>query len=408
MLMFNAITDLVTYFQDKVSPTYTREHLDRFLSTYSFHFTIPAIHITGTNGKGSTATFLRNIYQTRFKKVGLFTSPALSRFQEMIYINHEEITDRYVLNFFNHWQPMFEAFHLTAFEMQTLLAFHYFHDQGCDFAIIEVGMGGKIDATNMFTPVLSIITNISLEHQAYLGNTVEKIAEHKAGIIKPHVPVLVGPLPPGALAVVTAVAQAQGSPLFQRAPYHISNTAPITFDYEAFKSMTLTMRAVYQVDNATLALAATKILASRYPVNEVAIKEAIHHTFMPGRLEVVKQSPLIIIDGAHNPGGIQALIRAMGHHQHQPIAILFAAFKDKEVSPMLTSLTAISKTIVVTSFPHPRARKKADYPSLVFPYIDAYQDAISVLTKTLPKHGVLLITGSLAFAGLVRQEFLKK
>ena len=141
--MIKTIPELITYFKEKISPIYSRANYDRFLKDHPFQFTIPAIHITGTNGKGSTATFLRNIYQTRFKKVGLFTSPALSRFQEMIYINDDEINDGYILTFFNKWQATFDAYELTAFEMQTLLAFHYFHDQGCDFAVIEVGMGWK-------------------------------------------------------------------------------------------------------------------------------------------------------------------------------------------------------------------------------------------------------------------------
>lgn len=405
--MINSIMELSEYFKTKISPVYARDKFDKFLSVHPFHFKIPAIHITGTNGKGSTATFLRNIYQSRFKKVGLFTSPSLMRFQEMIYINQDEINDQYVLRFFNQWHSIFEQFELTAFEMQTLLAFHYFHDQGCDFAIVEVGMGGKIDATNIFTPVLSIITNISLEHQAYLGPTVEKIAEHKSGIIKDNVPILVGPLPPSALHVVKQVAEAKHAPIFFRKAFQsLTSIPPYRFDYGALKNVTLSMNAEYQIENAALAIEATEVLAVRFPIQAFALRQAIHDTFMPGRLEVIKQSPLLLIDGAHNPGGIQALVKAMTHHQRVPIAILFASFKDKDVTPMLASLTLISKTIVVTSFPHPRARKKSDYPGLTFPYIDDYQEALRIITLSLPKHGVLLVTGSLAFAGIVRHRYL--
>lgn len=404
--MIKTIVELNAYFQTRISPNYSRENLDAFLKIYPVHFKIPAIHLTGTNGKGSTATFLRNVYQTKFKKVGLFTSPALSRFQEMIYINQEEISEQYVLAFFEQWQTRFEQYQLTAFEMQTLLALHYFQDQHCDFAIIEVGMGGKIDATNIFTPVLSIITNISLEHQAYLGDTVAKIADHKAGIIKRNIPVLVGPLPPAAMAVVTQVANEQNAPITQRGAYQILRHQPLTFAYGDDTDYQLSMTADYQVENATLALAATTILQSRFPLNPSSVKRAIYETFMPGRLEVVKTSPLVIIDGAHNPGGTQALVQALTHHARSPMIILFAAFKDKDVAPMLKNLSTISKQIVLTTFPHSRARKKQDYLDLQYPFIESYEEAIRLLGESLPPHGVLLITGSLAFAGLVRQMYV--
>jgi dihydrofolate synthase/folylpolyglutamate synthase len=127
---------------------------------------------------------------------------------------------------------------------------------------------------------------------------------------------------------------------------------------------------------------------------------------MPGRLEVIKQQPMIVLDGAHNPGGIQALIQAMTHHQHRSIYVLFAAFKDKDVEPMLDELSKLTKFIFVTSFPHVRARKKNDYSKLQFPYIDDYQQALSILAKGVPANGVLLVTGSLAFVGLVRQTWI--
>ena len=405
--MINTMTDLITYFQTKISPIYSRANYDRFLKDHPFQLTIPAIHITGTNGKGSTATFLRNIYQTRFKKVGLFTSPALSRFQEMIYINDDEINDEYILGFFKKWQAKFDEYQLTAFEMQTLLAFQYFQDLGCDFAVIEVGMGGKIDATNIFKPVLSIITNISLEHKAYLGDTVEKIADHKSGIIKEGVPVVVGPLPLGAMHVVEQVARQANAVLTKRKAIDILEPKPpFVFRYGNHQPLTLTMSANYQIDNAALAVEAVDQLQHRYPIKEVDLQAAIRHTFMPGRLEVIKQQPMIVLDGAHNPGGIQALIQAMTHHQHRSIYVLFAAFKDKDVEPMLDELSKLTKFIFVTSFPHVRARKKNDYPKLQFPYIDDYQQALSILAKGVPANGVLLVTGSLAFVGLVRQTWI--
>ena len=368
--MINTIPELIAYFQTKISPIYSRVNYDRFLKDYPIHFTIPAIHITGTNGKGSTATFLRNIYQTRFKKVGLFTSPALSRFQEMIYINEDEINDYFILVFFKKWQAKFDEYQLTAFEMQTLLAFHYFHDQGCDFAVIEVGMGGKIDATNIFKPVLSIITNISLEHKAYLGDTAEKIADHKSGIIKEGVPVVVGPLPPGALRVVEHVALQNKAMLTHRQAIDIIEAKPpFVFRYGKHQPFTLTMSANYQIENAVLAIEAVDQLQSRFPIKELDLQAAVRHTFMPGRLEVIKQEPLVVLDGAHNPGGVQALIQAMTHHHHRSIYVLFAAFKDKDVEPMLAELSKLTKFIFITTFPNHRARKKMTIPNSNIPLL---------------------------------------
>ncbi len=405
--MINSIIDLLQYFSKKVSPIYSRDKYDAFLKDHPFHFRVPGIHITGTNGKGSTATFLRNIYQTHFRKVGLFTSPSLARFQEMIYINQEEIREDYILAFFKKWQPIFDRYELTAFEMQTLLAFHYFQDQGCDFAIIEVGMGGKIDATNIFTPILSIITNISLEHKAYLGDTVEKIAEHKSGIIKPNVPVLVGPLPHGAMKVVETVSSQLQAPLFKREPYQvIQEQYPLKFKFGNDEPYTLTMTATYQFENAALALQAVHILSTRYRISSTALHKAIHDTFMPGRLEVIKQSPMIILDGAHNPGGTEALVKAILKQPYTSIYVLFAAFKDKDVAPMIQQLTMISKHIFFTTFPHVRARQKHDFAGLDFPFIESYEVALKVLSEGMPPHSVLLVTGSLAFVGQVRLKYI--
>jgi dihydrofolate synthase/folylpolyglutamate synthase len=268
-------------------------------------------------------------------------------------------------------------------------------------------MGGKIDATNIFTPVLSIITNISLEHKAYLGDTVEKIADHKSGIIKPNVPVLVGPLPTGAMKVVEEVASKMQAPIFKREPYQIlQEHYPLKFKFGQDETYTLTMTATYQFDNAALALQAVQVLSNRYWISTENLHRAIHDTFMPGRLEVIKQSPMIILDGAHNPGGIEALVKALLKQSHTSIYVLFASFKDKDITPMIQQLSLISKHIFLTTFPHGRARQKQDYVGIDFPFVESYEVALKVLSEGMPQHSVLLITGSLAFVGQVRQKYI--
>ena len=170
---------------------YQRDNFDAFLHKIGFSFALPAIHITGTNGKGTTTNYIAVIYQYSGYKVGKFTSPALFKINEMITVNNIPINDDDFIRIFNANLKDFQKFDLSAFEIETFIALTYFKEQQCDICVIECGMGGEVDATNVFVPILSIITSISLEHTAFLGHTISEIAEQKCGIIKDKVPLLI-------------------------------------------------------------------------------------------------------------------------------------------------------------------------------------------------------------------------
>lgn len=402
-MKFEKIDQVIEYFALHMSGAYSRDNFDAFLHANKFHYKIPSIHITGTNGKGSTATMIQNIYQYSGRHVGLFTSPAFDRFSEMIYIDDDEIDDRYVLTFMNKFVDQFEKFRLTTFEIQTFMAFSYFADNNVELSVIEVGMGGLLDATNIFTPVLSIITNVGLEHTAYLGPTIVDVARHKAGIIKPKVPVLIGKLEPQVLRVIEEVANKNNAPITKvKETSNIKAGINQYFTYGSYQNVELTMNGTYQIVNASLAIEATEILKKRWPIKEKDLRTGLYKTFMPGRLEIVSSDPMIIIDGAHNPHGVQALARSLGSFENKVIFVIFASFKDKDVTPMFKVLDGISKHIVVTSFSHPRARHQSDYQGLGYPYIDDFKEALMRTYKKVPKRSVILLTGSLAFAGTVR------
>jgi len=400
---FERIEQIYQYFAEHISGAYQRTNFDAFLTSIKFSYTIPSIHITGTNGKGSTATMIQNIFQYSGRHVGLFTSPSFDRFQEMIYIDDDEIDDNFVIMTMNQYQERFEKYHLTTFEMQTYLAFAYFSYRKVDLSVIEVGMGGLLDATNIFIPILSIITNVGLEHTAYLGSTIQDIARHKAGIIKPKVPVLIGRLDPQALKVVEAEAKAKEAPLYVvKDTREAKNGVNQYFTYEQYTNVELTMNGNYQITNAAVAIEAAELLKRRFPFKEKDLRTGLYKTFMPGRLEIVSSQPTVIIDGAHNPHGVQALVRSFSPFATKQLFIIFASFKDKDVMPMFAELEKLTKFITVTSFGHPRARHQNDYQNLKYQYIDDFKAAIKFIYNKAPRSSVILITGSLAFAGAVR------
>ncbi len=400
---FITIEEVLKYFAIHTSGAYSRTNFDAFLVANKFQYLIPSIHITGTNGKGSTATMIKNIYAHGNHHVGLFTSPALERFSEMIVVDHQEIDDDYVIEFMNKHEQKISEFNLTTFEIQTYLAFSYFTDMKVTLAIIEVGMGGLIDATNIFTPVLSIITNIGIEHTNYLGPTIVDIASHKAGIIKPRVPVLIGKMEPQALRVIEDTARKLEAPLIKvKEAYDVKQGINQYFSYGHYARIELTMSARYQVNNAVIALETIEILKNRWPIKEIDIRLGLSMTFIRGRLEVIGSQPTMIIDGAHNPDGIEALVEAMKPFLTKTITIIFAAFKDKDIRPMLQSLEQLSKNITVTSFNHPRARRQDDYEQLRYPFVDDFKTALLHIYQNAPHRSVILLTGSLAFIGAVR------
>lgn len=402
------IEELNLYFKEHNYSSYERENYDKFLKHMNFSFSTKSIHITGTNGKGSTANFIYNMYLAGGYKVGLYNSPYLVDVTEMIKANGHDITSDEYIGLFNEFKNEFESYQLSSFEMQTYIAFVYLIRQNLDVAIIEVGMGGFIDATNIFTPNLSIITNVSLEHTAYLGRSVSEIASNKAGIIKEGVPVLVGHLEESAAFAIRQYAKEMDAPVIYVDDYHDEAIVDghIRFDYRPYKNLVINTKAMYQCQNAALAIEAIKALLDVLPLSEDAVKKGIAGGLLPCRFEYLNDR--LIVDGAHNPEGIQNLVNTLNKFEDRPVHVIFASFKDKNIETMLITLGNMAKDILLTTFDHPRARSEEDY----FLYLGDYNfeaDYMKAINDGLVNNpdDVTLVTGSLAFAGVVRDKYRK-
>jgi dihydrofolate synthase/folylpolyglutamate synthase len=259
------------------------------------------IHVAGTNGKGSTCAMLEGIYRAAGLRVGLFTSPHLVSFRERIQVNRRLIPENEVVRLVGELQPWLKQFpaghHPTFFEVVTVMALKFFAEQKCDLVIWETGLGGRLDATNIVAPLASVITNIALDHQQWLGDTVQKIAAEKAGIIKPGVPVITAADEPEALAVIERTAREKNAPLEVIAAKRLAGTLAPPLPGE------------HQRLNAALAVATVKVLAGAIPVSEAAIYDGLATVAWPGRLQLVVRASgqKILLDGAHNVAGARAL-----------------------------------------------------------------------------------------------------
>ena len=385
---------------------YQRENFDDFLKKISFKYEIPSIHIAGSNGKGTTANYLANIYRAHGLKVGLYTSPWLDDVNEMINIDGKNISNEEIEEALKENEKLFKKYDLSTFEILTYIAFNYFQKNNVDLAIIECCMGGEIDATNIFKPILSIITSISLEHTAFLGRSLCEIAYQKAGIIKDEIPVITGMLDEEALNTIVEVAKETKSQVIcsvEPANVVYSNYG-YTFAYSTYKDLRINSSALYSLKDACIALEAVMKLQDTYKVSEEEIREGLAKTFMPVRMEIVSQNPLIIVDGSHNPEGVLNMVKSLHNAtESRDVHVLFACFKDKNVERMLAYLGEYSKDVILTTFPNKRARTEEDY----FLYLADHsynEDPVAALNELKEKYpdDAILIVGSLAFAAYMK------
>ena len=400
--------DLNSYFESIYKDDYQREDFDDFLKKVNFKYSVPSIHIAGSNGKGSTANYLANIYRAHGLKVGLFTSPALNSVNEMININGKNISDEDFSSAIKENEKLFNKFGLSPFEIQTFIALNYFQKQGCDLAIIECGMGGEIDATNIFTSIVSVITSISLEHTAFLGRSLCEIAYQKAGIIKEEIPVVTGILAEEAINTIVSVTKEKDCSL--RTSVEPANVVydngGLTFSYMTYKDLRINSAANYSLKDACIAIETVTALMARYPVTENQLRQGLESTYMPARMEVVKESPLVIVDGSHNPEGVQNMVISLQNLvQNREIHVLFACFKDKNIERMISYLGEYAKDITLTTFPNRRSRTMEDY----FLYLEDYpfkEDAVEALKELEAQYpeDAILVTGSLAFAAYMKNN----
>ena len=397
--------DVFSYLASKTRSDYQRDNLDAFLEKIKFHFNIPAIHIAGTNGKGSTATFLKDIYLSNGYKVGYYNSP--NSFQEMIMVNNTGIPLEYAEKVINEYHKLFDKFDLSKFEIETFIAFQYFIDEKVDIAIIECLMGGEYDATNIFVPNLSVITSISIEHSDFLGVSFRDIAAHKAGIIKDDIPCLIGDTIQGdALQVIVDKCKECDSKLYiVDQTHHVRKENDYTiFDYRPYYDLKIRYLSTYSLKDAALAVEATNILKDRFPIEEAKLKEGLAKSFIKCRFEIINDR--IVLDGAHNPEGMVELRKSMDENfGGRTIHSLFACFRDKNISLMLPEISLLGD-VTITTFENARAREEEDYFLYLedYHYNDNFKAALLDLINNYPED-IILVSGSLTFTYVVR-EFL--
>ncbi len=286
-----------------------------------------SIHVAGTNGKGSTSHMMASILKEAGYKVGLYTSPHLKDFRERIKINGEMMPKRKVTSFIKQHQSFFTANHLSFFEMTVGMAFDYFAKEKVDIAIIEVGLGGRLDSTNVITPEVSVITNIGLDHTQFLGDTYQKVATEKAGIIKNGIPVVIGEFTQETLPVFKTITTER-------------ETSLITAETERIEYYPCDLKGNYQLANQRTARAAIKLLDDTvFSISESNIKEGLNHvirnTGLMGRWQVLHDAPKVICDTAHNKEGLRIVLKQLQETPHKNLHIVLGFVNDKDVSNVL-------------------------------------------------------------------------
>ena len=395
------------------------------------HLKLKVIHIGGTNGKGSTIAFLKNMLEKMGLRVGVFSSPYLIHYTDQIAINGESIPEARLEVLMSEYRSLLEGEYAptlqgtTEFEIITTIAYDYFASEQVDVAIMEVGMGGLLDSTNVCQPILTGITTIGLDHVALLGDTLEAIAEQKAGIIKPGVTLVTGNIVPEALAVINQIAKAkEASRLVYERDYQVSHQESVgtgeVFDYTSpqrqgrFQTGLL---GLHQVENAGMALTLLDAYCQetgRDLASNDLVAQALEETSWPGRFEVVSRSPLMILDGAHNPHAIKALLATLEERfadSHKEI--LFTCIKTKALEDMLDLLGTLPDTeLTLTHFDDGRATDEEVLRQAAYSRNLNYQSWQAFLDQKKPENEeektVRIITGSLYFLSQVRAYLMER
>lgn len=350
------------------------------------HTAFKTIHVAGTNGKGSVSHTLAAILQSAGYKVGLYTSPHLRDFSERIRVNGQPIAQDYVVNFVQQSQDIIEQLNPSFFEITTLMAFSYFKEQAVDIAVIEVGLGGRLDSTNIITPILSVITNVSFDHVALLGNTLEKIADEKAGIIKPGIPVVVGEAPQNLR------------------PIYLSKGSPVVFAQDdADSNLPFELLGDCQRFNKKTILAAVRLLQQKMPISSDAVAAGLMHvvelTGLKGRWQKLGDSPLIIADTGHNEAGIKLIVGQLSRLAYATLRMVIGVVNDKDVNAMLALLPK-DAVYYFTNAQIPRALPANELQQLAKTYgligqnYPTVQEALQAAKNDASEHDAIFVGGS--------------
>lgn len=411
------------------------------------HKSFKSIHVAGTNGKGSTAAMIASILQATGLKVGLYTSPHLVSFTERIRVNGITIPEErvaYLTSTLNSQLSTLSTQSLsrdrnsispTFFEFTTAMAFQYFAEEDVDIAVVEVGMGGRLDATNVITPMVSIITNISYDHQEFLGETLAEIAGEKAGIIKDGIPVVMADNLPEVVRIIEGRCKNMGSDLYiygrdfraegsrlqtpmgRRSGSRLDTEliSGQVFDYygmkKVFRDLEIPLLGRHQITNASLAIAVSEVISPDIKIKEEAIRKGLEEVRWEARLEIIAKNPTIVLDGAHNVGAAYALRRTLEEvflPEHERLFLIIGMMKDKDIRGFLRTLAPLAWEIIVTAVDYERAAS----PALLAAELDGYNsrvktiekvsDALEYVKSKACREDLICITGSLYITGEVK------
>lgn len=398
------------------------------------HLKTRVIHVAGTNGKGSTSAIIHSILQNAGYKVGLYTSPHLVSFQERMVINGEYITPDEVISLLEKLKPAIGKVartegcqHPTFFEVITTMAFLYFSEKKVDFAIMEVGLGGRLDATNVSQPLVSVITHIDFDHMDRLGNTLAEIAGEKGAIIKQNTPVVSADQFPDAQDVIKKIAREKKAPLYIYgeeidATLISSQLKGNYFNYRGINNkidnLFVPLAGDFQIENTSLAIATAELLHNiGFVITQDDIIRGVANSKWPGRFEIVREKPLVILDGAHNPNGVEQFIKNLKKLvPDKKIIAVLGIFQDKDYITILKNIIPQVNQVILTMADNPRATPTAVLAEEVKHYIDDesiietndVETAINKSFQIAREDDVICITGSLYTVGEAKAYFLEE
>jgi len=381
------------------------------------------IHVAGTNGKGSTCAFAAACLMAQGHRVGLYSSPHLVRLNERFQVNGEEISEQLLaerlLDVLERYpQARQDPPPLTFFELTTLLALWHFAQEGVDVAVLETGLGGRLDATTAAQPTVTAITPIALDHMDYLGNNLAAIAREKAGILRPGVPAAISRQEREAMDVVERIAAEQKVPLYiEKKDFELRRGLSGALEYHGLRfdldGLRLSLRGPHQMQNAAVALASLELLASQLPVDPAAMRKGLARTRWPGRLEEIGSRPPLLLDGAHNPLGVESLLTALSAlYPRRRIHLVFGVLADKDYISMIGRLFPHCSSVRLVAPPNPRALDPAEYLSKARALCwntTAYASvgaALEAARASASPDDLVLCTGSLFLVGSVREMVL--
>ncbi len=383
------------------------------------HQHFASVHVAGTNGKGSVAAMLHAMFSAAGYRVGLYTSPHLVSFTERVRVGTACIAEDEVVELAREVRAAatVRGIDLTFFEFVTVMAFLYFARQRVDLAVVEVGLGGRLDATNVLEPEAAVVTSIGLDHEEFLGNTLASVAYEKAGIIKPGRPLVLGYVPESVRPVFVDIAAAQGAPVYEAGrDYFIPEHSP-AFHFTGMglqlRDIALRLRGAHQRQNAATAIATALRLHERLPISHEALRRGLAEVHWPGRLETMQTRPLLILDGAHNADGVRAVCReisaiASGRDVH----LLFGVMRDKHWHPMVDALGPLLSSATLTAVLPPRGESPNVLAGAFRPYCPVSVapeplPALETLLASVSSDAVVLVTGSLFLIGTIYPYFLQ-